>query len=120
MGFGKIASECSLPTIFTLVLHAPGVRTENGKVAVSDPQELVIIYNIFTVPGATLVTTPVEETVAIEVLELTHVPPVAVSISVVVKPGQSVSIPCMEAADGAAVTVILRVIVVVPQLPVKE
>ena len=56
------------------------------------------------VPDDTPVTIPVEApTVATPVLPLVHVPPLVPSLSVVVKPAQTIAVPVMD--DGNAYTV---------------
>jgi hypothetical protein len=67
------------------------------------------------VPAATPVTTPVEPTVATEVLLLLHVPPVTVSLKVVVDEVQTVAVPVIEPADEDAPTVTTNVAVELPQ-----
>lgn len=56
-------------------------------------------------PTATPVTTPVELTVAIDVLLLLHEPPEVASVSVLVPPTVVVAIPDIGAGIGATVTV---------------
>jgi hypothetical protein len=60
--------------------------TVMGKEATEEPQLLVVVYLIVSMPVATAVTTPPLLTVAIPVAELLHVPPVAVQDKVVVEP----------------------------------
>jgi hypothetical protein len=78
-------------------------------VAVAYAPELTL-YVMVTVPAATPVTMPEREpTVAISVLALTHdVPPGVASVSNVVPPVHTVSVPLIGAA--AALTVILFVL----------
>ena len=73
----------------------------------------VFVYWMLAVPAATPVTTPVRvPTVAMDVLRLLHVPPVAVSISVEVVPTQNDVVPVI--ADGVEFTVTTTV-AAVPQ-----
>ena len=59
------------------------------------------------VPGATPVTTPVLPTVAIDVLDELHVPPVTLSANVMVAPTYTDDGPVMVDTDGVGVTVTL-------------
>lgn len=54
---------------------------------------------MLTVPAATAVTTPAEETVAIDVPPLLHVPPPTDAERVVVLPIQRLLLPVIAAAD---------------------
>jgi hypothetical protein len=56
-------------------------------------------------PPAIPVTTPVEETLPVAVLDDDHVPPAVVQESVVVCPLQTVPLPDMDATDGVVFTV---------------
>ena len=58
---------------------------------------------MLTIPPLTPVTTPPEDTVAIEVLPLTHVPPDVASVKVMLLPVVTVVGP--EMADGTGYTV---------------
>ena len=70
-------------------------------------------------PAATAVTTPVELTVAIEVFELVHAPPlVPLLLYCVVAPIQSGDVPLTVPALTFAFTVRLCAAVAVLQLPV--
>ena len=71
-------------------------------------------------PVATPVTTPELFTVAIAVLLLLHVPPVAVSDKVTVEPRHTDEGPVMAPAFGRALIVIAEVAETVPQLLVLE
>ena len=71
-------------------------------------------------PAVTPLTMPVEGlTLAIEVLLLDHVPPVAPSVKVVEAPEQTVAAPDTVPAAGAGFTVIEVVEKVLPQLLVR-
>ena len=61
-----------------------------------------VAYEMSEVPASTPVTFPDPSTVATDVFELLHVPPVAISLNVVMAPWQSDSVPFR--AGGAAVT----------------
>jgi hypothetical protein len=61
--------------------------------------ELVTVYDIVAVPAATPVTMP-PETVATEVLDELHTPPVVTSDSVVVLPGHTDVVPVIAATTG--------------------
>jgi hypothetical protein len=68
---------------------------------------------MMALPDATPLTTPVDEpTVAMAVLLLDHVPPLAVLVSVVEPPTQATAVPPI--ATGAALTV--TTVVTEPQL----
>ena len=70
------------------------------------------------VPAATPVTTPVVAfTVAIPVAPLDHDPPDVVEVNVVVPATQIAWVPLNVPADGAAVTVTVRVAVLLAQPP---
>ena len=53
-------------------------------------------------PAAIPVTNPVDDTVAIAVLSLVHVPPAARSLRLIVLPAQTLSAPVIVPADGIA------------------
>ena len=67
-------------------------------------------------PVETPVTTPDAETVALEVGELLHEPPVPVLLSVTVEPVQTIELPEIVPALGGLLTVTLVVTVVAPQV----
>ena len=74
---------------------------------------------IVEVPATTPVTTPVDElTVATDVLELVHVPPLTVEESVEVPAEHIAVVPLIVPAEGAAVTVTVLVAVAFEQPPV--
>ena len=75
---------------------------------------------MLAVPTATPVTTPVELTVAIALLEELQVPPLAVLVSVKDEPGQRGVAPLIAPASGKALTVTLAAALAVPQLLVTE
>ena len=83
-------------------------------VVVRDPQPLVTVYEIVTVPGVTPVTRPVADTVAFPLLAL-QVPPLAASVSDILVPVITVDGPVIVPAEEP-VTVTLAVAVAVPQL----
>ena len=56
------------------------------------------------VPAVTPVTIPFEEPIVAFALLLIQVPPVALLLSVVVKPAQTASVPVMFAGNGLTVT----------------
>lgn len=68
-----------------------------------------------TVPIEMPVTTPPEETDALELLTL-HVPPLAVLDSVIVEPVLTVEAPVIVPADDVVFTVAILVAIAVPQL----
>jgi len=59
------------------------------------------------VPAATPPTTPLEFTVATAALLLLHTPPDVASLSVVVRPEQTVSVPVMDAGVGVSTTAVV-------------
>ena len=66
----------------------------------------VAVYDIVLVPEPTPETTPVEEPiVATDVVPLLHIPPEAVSDTVIVKPTQTLSGPVMTPGKGTIVAV---------------
>ncbi len=70
------------------------------------------------VPDETPVTMPDEETtVATDVVEDAHVPPVTVLVSVDVLPMQALNVPPIEPAVAEVVTDIVKVETTVPQTP---
>lgn len=86
-------------------------------VAIAEPQELVIMYEIVVLPADTPVTFPEASIVATPVAEELQVPPVAASESVVELPEQSVVVPVIVPAEAPeALTVILIDAATVPQL----
>jgi hypothetical protein len=87
------------------------------RVALAVPQLPVTVYDIVVVPDATPVTTPDALTVATDAEEELHTPPPAVLARAVVDPAQTVAVPVMVPAEGAALTVIVCVAVAVPPLP---
>ena len=68
------------------------------------------------VPLATPVTTPVEETLAIEELPLLQAPPATVSLRVTVLVAHTLVGPVMVPAKGVALTVMVLVAATVPQV----
>jgi hypothetical protein len=63
------------------------------------------------VPAATPVTVPVALTLAIDELELLHVPPVVGSVRVVIAPVQTVDAPVMvDGVAGLALTVMVEMV----------
>lgn len=68
------------------------------------------------VPAAMAVTTPVASTDAIVALLLVQVPAEPVVVSVVVAPTQVVEAPETIPASGSALTVMVLLVVAVPQL----
>ena len=72
------------------------------------------------VPGDTPNTWPEPSTVAIEVVLLLQMPPVAPSVKEVDKPAHTVAVPLIVPADGNALTVTTWVAAAVPQLFVTE
>jgi len=71
-------------------------------------------------PAPTPVTTPVEPTVASEVLALLQVPPVVASPRVMVAPTHTVVGPVTVPAVGSGLTVMVRVATTVPHVLVTE
>ncbi len=71
-----------------------------------------------TVPGATPVTTPVLPTVAIDVLDELHVPPVTLSTKVIVAPTYTEEGPVivLAVAVGTTVTLTLSTQLLIPLL----
>ena len=65
--------------------------------------QLPTVYDIFTLPGATPVTSPVDDTTAIAVLSLLHAPPAELLLNVVVVLTQAEVVPEIE--DGGSATV---------------
>jgi hypothetical protein len=80
------------------------------------PQLFATVYDIVAVPVATPVTIPVLPAVAIVVVPLLHVPPVAVLVKVVPEATQSDDVPEMVPASGIGLTVTMLVAASVPQL----
>jgi hypothetical protein len=74
-------------------------------VAVALPQLLVTVYVMVAVPADTAVTTPVDDTEAMEGLLLLHAPAPDVSVSVPVVPAHSDAVPLMTPAAGAGLMV---------------
>ena len=82
-------------TVFTFIV----------AVAFEEPHILDSVYNIFTVPTLKPFTIPVLPTVAIDVLELLHAPPVLMSLNVIVEPEHTLAEPVMpDGADGIPIT----------------
>ena len=72
------------------------------------------------VPGAAPNTWPEPSTVAMEVVLLLQLPPVAPSVKEVDEPAQTVAAPLIVPADGSGLTVTTCVAAAVPQLFVTE
>lgn len=66
-------------------------------------------------PGATPITAPVEDTVAIVAFDVPHVPPAIDADSAIVSPWQTESGPVMLPASARGCTVIATVVVAAPQ-----
>jgi hypothetical protein len=94
---------------------------ERVAVALAHPPLPATVYVIVTVPAATPVAIPVVGLIlAIAVLELLQVPPLAVEVRVVVKPTHKELLPDSVPALGAAVmvTVLLPTAFAHPPVPV--
>jgi hypothetical protein len=74
------------------------------------------VYVITAVPLVTPVTTPDVLTVATDGLPLLHEPPLSDADKAVVAPAHIVAVPVTTAEEGEGVTVIILVVVAVPQL----
>jgi hypothetical protein len=67
-------------------------------------------YVIFTTPGTTPVTIPVNEpTVATAILLLVQVPPPVLLVSVVVLPSHTLNVPVMGTGDGLTKIVVVAI-----------
>ena len=73
-----------------------------------------------TLPVLIPLTTPAVLTPAIKLLELCQLPPVMVSVRVIVDPTQTLDEPEMLPANGSEFTVIVLDVEAVPQLLVTE
>ena len=83
--------------------------------ATADPQVLVTVYLIVSVPAVTPVTTP-SVLVALPVPAVdVHIPPRVLSVNVIVAPGQTLPTPPIAATVGVKTTVTDKVDVLVPQ-----
>ena len=83
--------------------------------ATADPQVLVTVYLIVSVPAVTPVTTP-SVLVALPVPAVdVHIPPRVLSVNVIVAPGQTLPTPLIAATVGVKTTVTDKVDVLVPQ-----
>jgi hypothetical protein len=87
--------------------------TDIAKLVVAVPHALDTVYTTVSIPSDTPVTTPVVLTVA-RVLVVLHVPPDAVSASVVVRPRQTALTPVMVPANGKGLTVIMCIATLLP------
>jgi hypothetical protein len=65
------------------------------------------VYEIVVLPPATPVTTPVDPTVAMDVLLLVHVPLPAASVSVTVPPAQTAELPVIAGGSADTVTTVV-------------
>jgi len=102
------------------IIPGTGVAiTVTTLVATAEPQPLVTVYEIVSIPATRPVTSPVVLTDADALLRL-HVPPVAGSVSVTDEPVQTVPGPEMVAAVRKGPTVITLVADAVPQLLVMR
>ena len=99
------------------VIVAAGAVSTVTTAIVNDvqPDALVTLYLIVSLPEAMPFTTPVADTVAIAVLLELHTPPVVASAKVVVLPGHTVSVPVIAATVVGADTATVCVAVAVPQ-----
>lgn len=102
-------------------VDGPDIAPANGAgstvmflVVKADPQPLVTVYVIITLPALTPVTIPDVFTVANAVLLLLHAPPVIVGVSVVVAPWQTDVAPDNVPATGSGLTVMSAVSTAVP------
>lgn len=75
-----------------------------NDVVVAVPQAVVTVYEIMSVPAATPVTRPVDDTVALALSAL-HTPPGAVALSVIVAPSHTLVSPVIVPATGVVPTV---------------
>ena len=101
----------------------PAVRavvTVTALVATAVPQPVVTVYEMVVVPADAPNTVPLAFTVAMAVLALLHTPPVTVLVNAEEPATQIVAAPDSVPADVAALTVIVRVAVPVPQALVLE
>jgi hypothetical protein len=94
--------------------------TVTFTIALTVPQPFVTEYDIGAVPEDTPVTTPVEPTVAANILPLLHTPPVVASDKPVVDDTQTTCVPLIVPGFANGFTVIAFVTVVVPHAFVTE
>lgn len=87
-------------------------------VATVEPQALVKVYLIVSIPALTPVTIPPLVTVAIDGNTLLHTPPLGVSTSVIIDPIQTESGPNIGPTRGNGFTVTTLVATAVPQAEV--
>jgi hypothetical protein len=86
-------------------IEAGVTPTVTSAVATAEPHAPETVYEIFTLPVATPVTTPEASTVAIAALEELHAPPASVLESAVVEVAHTTIVPEIVPADGNALTV---------------
>ena len=79
--------------------------TTSVAVTNDDPQVPETVYVIVADPAVTPVTLPVASMVATAVLLLLQVPPAKLSLSILVPPTHSLSVPVIAGITGAALTV---------------
>ena len=108
------AHTVAVPVIPPAVASAVTVAT---AVAVALPQPLVTVYDIVVVPAVIPVTLPKPSTVPAAVLLLLHEPLLIASLRDVIDPVQTLAAPVMVPAFVVDDTVIISVMVAVPQLP---
>ena len=90
-------------------------------VTLAQPPIPTLVYVMVAVPAPRPVTRPENAlTVAIEVADEDHEPPVTVELNCVVNPVQTFCVPLNVPALGAAVTVTVLVAVALLQPPVPE
>jgi len=94
------------------VSEAPMVTV---RVATAEPQLLETVYATTTTPGATALSTPTDVMVANEELLVLQAPPLTVSVYIVNEPAHNDDGPAMVPALGIAFTIIVWVVVAMPQ-----
>ncbi len=118
LGLGAMAipSSPDLDIIFISVGQAARGVTTRAEDVDAAPQLLVAVYEMDTVPAATPVTTPADETVATELLLLLHAPPVTEFAKMEVSVSQMVAAPEIVPASGKGLMVTVYVAYAAPQL----
>lgn len=96
-----------------------GEPTVTTKLETAVPQLLVTVYCMVSRPAVMPPTTPVLSASALPLVAL-HVPPVAVVVSVMPEPTQTLPGPVIVPASGSGLTVTAAVAAVVPQAVVTE
>lgn len=83
--------------------------TVTANVALAEPHEFEVVYEITVEPAATPETTPVPLIVAIAVLSVLQPPPALASVSTTEEPWHTEDVPEIAPAEGNGITATVTV-----------